>query len=166
MMTNVGSCQVFRSLIMSWGCWTWLVSVDNLLKCFFFLFQTQSFLLWNNQNVRSAIRHCKQWRCTCFWGPLSPPLLCLTCWLADGRWVCGEETLFIEWSDLFCLHPIHLSSPPWQFSLGTGFNMGQNAICIYISFFIRPGPLSPLKILGIWGEISGRQFKRLSLLCF
>ena len=80
--------------------------------------------------------------CNCF-------PLCLTCWIADVRWVRGMK-LFIEWSDPFFPHTIHLSSPPWQFSLGTGFNIGQNAICIYISFFIRPCSLSPLKTLGIW----------------
>lgn len=31
--------------------------------------------------------------------------------------------------------------PPWQFSLGCEFNIVQNRICIYISFFIRSGQL-------------------------
>lgn len=79
------------------------------------------------------------------------------CQIGDELWV---ETLFIEWSDLFCLHPIHLFSLSWQFSLGTGFNIGQNAICIYISFFIRPGPLCPQKTLGIWRKPVAANLKK------
>lgn len=80
--------------------------------------------------------------------------------LLAGRWEMSlwYETLFIEWSDLFCLHTIHPST--LQFSLGAGFNIGQNAICIYISFFIRPGPLSPLKTLGIWRKSVAANLKK------
>lgn len=36
--------------------------------------------------------------------------------------------------------PRMLPPHPWQFSLPTVFTIGQNAICIYISFFIRSWP--------------------------
>lgn len=70
--------------------------------------------------------------------------------LEAGLWY---EILFINRSDLFWPHIINLFSAPWQFSLGTRFNIGQDAICIYISFFIRPCSLSRLKTLRIWQKL-------------
>lgn len=157
-MTNVGSCQVLRLYnilkVLNAAVFSW-----QSFKCLSVSGKTGS-VFRNYQNVRDALRDRKQYIYSCvafsfFFCIPSPTVPHL---LAD-RWemTLWYETLFIEWSDLFCLHTIHLFSPPWQFSLGSGFNIGQNAICIYISFFIRPCCLSPLKTL----RIGGNQWQRI-----
>lgn len=146
------------SYIISWRYWMQLFLVDNLFRVYQSVSGTLGCLFWNNQNVRLGVRDCKQYKVYLWLLCFFPTFLFIPSFsvphLLAGRWEMSlwYETLFIEWSDLFCLHAIHLFSPPWQFSLGTWFNIGQNAICIYISFFIRPGSLSPLKTLRIWWE--------------
>lgn len=150
MMTNVGSClvlllhnalRVLNAAVFSWQSFKCLSvsirdtrgSVLKQLKCQTHLHTMQTIYSIYGWHASILICHSSH---LC----VSPVGWEMSLWY---------ETLFIEWSDLFCLHIIHLS-PPWQFSLSTGFNIGQNAICIYISFFIRPSPLSTLKTLGIW----------------
>lgn len=136
---------------MSWGFWMRLVLADNLSSVYLSVLRTQRSMLPNSQNVRHAVRDCNDIKY--IWLFYFSSLLSVS--PVGWQMSLWYETLFIEWSDLFCLHTIHLLSPPWQFSLGTGFNIVQNAICIYISFFIRPCSLSPLKTL----RISGSQFE-------
>lgn len=53
--------------------------------------------------------------------------------------------------------PRILPPHPWQFSLPTVFTIGQNAICIYISFFIRSRPPNIKNVAEMWQTIWNRR---------
>lgn len=164
------------SSIMSWGYWMQLFLVDNLLSLHPSASATGGCLSETTKMSDMPSEMANKIKCICIWWlwfsfflSLHPPL----CSSPVG-WQMGDE--FVVWNSIYRViwpilpthHPSLLST--LQFSLGSGFNIGQNAICIYISFFIRPGPLSPLKTLGIWRKSVAANLKKRrqgqSLLCF
>lgn len=72
--------------------------------------------------------------------PWMPPVLA-------GRRARSTELYLSSDLTYFAVHHPSLP-PPWQFSLGCEFNIVQNRICIYISFFNRSGRLWKLSFFG------------------
>lgn len=158
------------SFITSWRYWLQLLLFDSIWGTGVFILKQpkcQEMLPEITSNIKhvqySTYNICMSIYTYVYVHPLLFSPLCLFLlplfMQADVRCVFGMEQYYIERSDLFRLHTIHLFSSPWQFSLGTGFNIGQNAICIYISFFIRLCSLSPLKTLRIWWKSVAANFK-------
>lgn len=154
------------SSIMSWGYWMQLFLVDNLLSlhpsasatggC---LSETTKMSDMPSEMANKIKCICIRWLWCSFFLSLDAPLCSSPVgWQMGNEFVVWNSIYRVIWPILPTHHPSLLST--LQFSLGAGFNIGQNAICIYISFFIRPGPLSPLKTLGIWRKSVAANLKK------